>query len=499
MSATSASGLAGGASRILLAAALVATYACRPTGSGAALPSADDQRAVLTALRHPVELAGQPAARMDLRERMATYAVPGVSVAVIRGNRIAWSAAIGRLRADAPDPMTRETLLQAASISKPLVAVATLRLVERGELALEDSANAHLKSWRIPANAMTSRSPVRVEQLLSHTAGATNGAVGIYPPSAPVPTLLQALDGAPPSNRPPVRIDQVPGTTFRYSGGGYSILQQLLIDVGGTTFPTLMRDLVLAPAGMRASCFCQPLPDSLAPRAASGHDSHGTPISGGWWTLPEAAAGGLWATADDLARFMIAVNGAWRGEPDAFLSQRIARRMLARGAGGWGLGFEVDTIGGELRYSHTGSNNGYRSTMIAYPGRGDGIVVLTNGDGGADLRDEIVRSAALAYGWPGDRPVVRTESRGANPSLGQFSGRFQYTARFASSFTVSGDTLVARLNDGSPNRLYSERPDIFFSIAGTTYRFVRDAGGQVTQVVATFGDGSQLTGARVSP
>lgn len=484
--------------RATVALCLTAGAACHHSPPGGATLTGDGgARAVLAGLRLPVAIVGEPVARMTLRDRMAYYAVPAVSITVVRDNRIAWHAAVGVRRAGSTDSITPATLMQAASISKPLVALATLRLVESGALAIEDPANAHLRSWRIPENELTARSPVRIGQLLSHTAGTTNGAVGIYAPGAPLPTLLQALDGIAPSTRPPVRVDVEPGTTYRYSGGGYSILQQLLIDVTATPFPALMDSLVLRPAGMTSSCYCQPLPPSRAPDAAAGHDDKGQPIAGDWWTLPEMAAGGLWATADDLARFTIAVNRSWRGEQGTLLRTATARRMLAPGPGGWGLGFEVDTAGGALHYSHTGSNNGYRAVMLSYPERGDGIVVLTNGDNGGALRDEIVRSAAEEYGWPADRQAMRSVDAGANPALGEFAGRYQYMRGFASTMEVSGDSLVARLNAGAPSRLYSEGRDVFFSIAGTTYRFERDSSGAVTSVIAIFADGSRLSGKRL--
>ena len=459
---------------------------------------ADRQANVLTRLRNPIEIAGQPR-RMDVRERMRDYNVPAVSIALVRNNRIEWTAAIGRRRADLPDSISSATLMQAASISKPLVATAIMRLVERGSLSLTDSANLRLRSWKIPSNAFTAQMPVRIEHLLSHTAGATNGAVGIYAPGSPVPTLLQALDGAPPSNRPAIRIDTRPGTEWRYAGGGYSILQQMLIDVEHAPFPNLMNALVLSPVGMTSSCFCQPLPDSLASRAAAGHDADGKPIAGSWWTLPEMAAGGLWTTASDLARFIIAINQAWSGASNPLLGQSAARKMLTPVMGGWALGFAVDTVARELRYSHTGSNNGYRSVFVAYPNRGDGIVILTNGDGGASLRDEILRSASAEYGWPGYEVDVRAVNATANASLGEFAGRFQYAPRFVSTFTVSGDSIVGTLNNGPPSRLYPQAKDVFFTIGGSTYRFVRGAGGAV-ESVSVFGVGpSELRGRRLPP
>ena len=478
-----------------------ATIGC--TSSSATIQPASDvasERAkVLSTLRWPVQIAGRPPQLMRLADRMREYGVSAVSIAVIHDNRVRWTAAIGTRSATSTDSITTETLFQAASISKPVVATAVMRLVERGSMSLEDRANDLLRSWKIPDNKFTEASPVLLRHLLSHTAGATNGSVGIYQPGSPVPTLAQALDGLPPSNRPAVRIDFVPGSDYRYAGGGYSIIQQILIDRTGRSFPELMRELVLDPLGMSKSCFCQPLPPDFEARAAVGHDASGAPIAGRWWTLPEMAAGGLWTTAPDLARFVIAINTAWSSGVPGFMQRETARRMLTPIRSAWSLGFNVDTVAGVVRVSHTGSNNGYRSLFVAYPSREDGMIILTNGDGGAALRDEILRAAAAVYVWPGYEQSVRTIASSAG-SLRDFAGTYRYAARFASTLELAGDSLVARLNGGAPSTLLPENANTFFTLSGTTYRFTRDSdGGPVTGVVVTFADNSQLKGVRARP
>ncbi len=487
--------------RRLILLQLLSTIGCssRPATTRPANDIASRRTKVLSTLRWPVQIAGRPPQLMRLAERMREYGVFAVSIALIHDNRVRWTAAIGTRSATSTDSITTETLFQAASISKPVVATSVMRLVERGSLSLDDRANDLLGSWKIPDNNFTDASPVLLRHLLSHTAGATNGSVGIYQPGSPVPTLLQALDGLPPSNRPPIRIDLVPGSDYRYAGGGYSIIQQILIDRTNTPFPQLMRELVLDPLGMTMSCFCQPLPAEMEARAAVGHDASGAPIAGRWWTLPEMAAGGLWTTAPDLARFVIAINRAWSNGVPGFLQRETARRMLTPIRSAWSLGFNVDTVGGILRVSHTGSNNGYRSVFIAYPSRRDGIVVLTNGDGGAALRDEILRAAAAVYGWPGYEQSVRTiASSGGVPT--EFAGTYRYAARFASTLELVGDSLVARLNGGAPSTLLPESANTFFTLSGTTYRFTRDnEAGPVTGVVVTFADNSQLKGMRARP
>jgi CubicO group peptidase (beta-lactamase class C family) len=443
-------------------------------------------------LTYPVRIAGAPALNMNLTERMAFYRVPDVTIAVVRGNRLYWTLARGTGVSDT-------TRFQVASISKPVTALAALRLVDEGVLSLDRPVNEVLRSWRIPDNGFTAVRAVTLRHLLSHSGGLTNGAVGIYPPGRATPTLLQALDGLPPSSRPAVRVDFEPGSRWRYSGGGYAVLQQLLIDVTGEDFPALTKRLVLDPLGMHSSGFLQPLPDSLASCAAPGHDRQGQVIEGRWWTLPEMAAGGLWSTAPDMARLIIGLNAAWSGAPGALLHPSTAREMMRRQIDDWGLGVAVDTAGGEIRVSHTGSNNGYRAIIVALPARGDGIAVLTNGDNGGSLRDEIIRAAAARYGWPG---YAQQERRAAalSPALMQeLLGRYDYGRGFVTDIVRDGPRVLARLNDGPLYELFTAATaDELFTLEGVVYRVERDAAGRITALRADLGGGGPpLVGRRV--
>ncbi|QNB01167.1 beta-lactamase family protein [Massilia sp. Se16.2.3] len=216
-------------------------------------------------LRPVVALAGAPVVTKTLAEEMQRLHVPGVSVAVIRDGKIAWAKGFGVAYANGP-AVTPKTLFQAASISKPVTALATLRMVESGELSLDADINTLLKDWKLPA-ADGSNATVTVRQLLSHTAGTSVSGFPGYAAGKPVPTLRQVLDGTAPANTKPVRVDSAPGADFRYSGGGYTVLQQALIDRSGRPFDALLQDSVLKPVGMGDSRFAQPLPAGRPARA----------------------------------------------------------------------------------------------------------------------------------------------------------------------------------------------------------------------------------------
>lgn len=353
---------------------------------------------------------GHTAAAETPRERigqaivaaMEKHDVPGASVAVIDDYRVAFADGFGA--AGGHKAVTPETLFQAASISKPVAAAAALKLVDQGKLDLDAKVNDLLKSWQIPDNEMTKDNPVRLRHLLSHTAGLTVHGFDGYPVFARLPTLVEILDGKPPANSPPVRVSSKPGEAFRYSGGGYCVLQQLLVDTTETPFPHFMHEQVLAPLGMSLSTYEQPLPKSRKGEAARGHLREQKVVLGGWHVHPEMAAAGLWTTPGDLARFAIDLAKSYAGKEGKLLSQEMARQMLTVEKGFYGLGLALRGKGQSLRFSHGGSNEGYRCIMLAYPMTGDGLVIMTNSNTGSEMFKDVIKLVGDEYGWPQESP-----------------------------------------------------------------------------------------------
>ena len=345
-----------------------------------------------------------PWKRMQLSERTAHYNVPGVSIAVINDFQVEWARGYGVLEAGGSELVTPDTLFQAASLAKPVVAVAALHYVGRGTLELDRDVNRNLASWQVPENEFTAEENVTLRRLLSHSAGVTVEGFRGYGLGEEVPNLRQILDGEWPANSPPIRVDIVPGTRHRYSGGGYMIVQQLLEDAVGEPFPDIMQESVLDPLGMASSTFESPLPDRLRAIAASGHRADGSTIPGGWHTYPEMGSGAsMWATPSDLARFAIEVMQSYAGQSDGVLSQKLAVQMLTPQLDNRGLGPMLYDDGGDLFYfMHPGKNDGYTNVLVAYPERGQGVVIMTNGDSGNALWREILNSVSSEYGWVRD-------------------------------------------------------------------------------------------------
>src|ERR1700732_3845601 len=288
----------------------------------------------------PIPLSGtEPRLQLNLEKLMQLYKVPGLSVAVMDNFKVAWAKGYGVTEAGGKDPVTVPTLFQAGSISKPVAATGTLSLVEHGKLSLDENVNQKLKSWQVPDNEFTKDQKVTLRRILSHSAGLTVHGFPGYEVGSPIPTLVQIFNGEPPANTMPIRVDFVPGTKFRYSGGGVTIEQQLVSDVTGVPFPQFMRETVFDRIGMADSTYEQPLSAPRAAAAATASHADGMPVPGNWHIYPEMAAAGLWNTATDLAKFGIEIALSKQGKANHVLSEATAREMLKPQIDQDGLGF----------------------------------------------------------------------------------------------------------------------------------------------------------------
>jgi CubicO group peptidase (beta-lactamase class C family) len=347
----------------------------------------------------------QPPLELTLKEFMQKYNIPGLSVAVIDNYKIAWAKGFGVTVPGGSEPVIPTTLFQAGSISKPVAATGALWLVERGKLTLDEDVNNKLKSWKVPENEFTRTEKVTLRRLMSHTAGLTVHGFPGYAAGELAPTLVQILNGEKPANTAPIRVDVVPGSRMRYSGGGVTIEQQLMIDVTGKPFPQFMKEAVLSKIGMSNSTYEQPLPAALAVRAATGTRPNFKPLEGKWHIYPEMAAAGLWTTPTDLAKFAIEIALSKQGRANHVLSQKMAQEMLTPvprhpedESGPVGLGFFLSDKSSD-QFGHDGSDEGFQASLTMLADSGKGIVIMGNSDTFFYITPHIVDAVAREYGW----------------------------------------------------------------------------------------------------
>lgn len=341
----------------------------------------------------------------NLMDRMKQLKIPGLSIAVIKDGKMEWVKGYGFASQEEKRPVDENTMFQAASISKPVAALATLHWVEKGKFSLDQPVNTYLKGWHVPDNQHTTSEQVTLRRIMSHTAGLTVHGFNGYAKGEEIPSLLQVLNGAKPANSQAVLPDTVPGSLFRYSGGGYLVLQKAMVDQLNKSFPILMQETVFSKIGMMHSSYEQPLANRFRALAATGYLAKGQAVTGNWHTYPEMAAAGLWTTPSDLARYIIEIQKSIQGNSNRLISKAMSKQMLIKNLDQYGLGPMLQNENDSLLFIHGGSNTGFRSLYVAQAYHGNGVVVMTNSDNGFTIIYDLLRSISKVYGWNFYKPT----------------------------------------------------------------------------------------------
>lgn len=334
--------------------------------------------------KQPMAPRGDSAAFMSAAARAIDGGHAGNAVmAVIRDGTVqgVHAASIGAA-------VNADTVFQTASLSKWLTAWGVMALVEQRKLDLDAPVSRYLKRWTLPLSAFDNNE-VTARRLLSHTAGLTDdlGYAG-FAPGTPVPSLeawLKQNADASPAAKGKVEVGIKPGTAWRYSGGGYALLQLLIEDVSGEPFEAYMQRVVFQPLGMMHSTFQWSPAQGTTLATFYGKDAQ--PAT--HFRFPAVAASSLYTSVSDLTRFLQAHLPGKKGEP-------IGRGVLAPttvaqmwqptgwlyGQPIWGLGamLYADNRHGGFVVGHDGNNGPAINTAARLnPATGNGIVILETG------------------------------------------------------------------------------------------------------------------------
>jgi CubicO group peptidase (beta-lactamase class C family) len=368
-------------------------------------------------LRHPIP-ASSPVGLQDerierigrvVRDQMRKKAIPGVSIAVVDEGQLVWAQGFGWRDVGHRLPVDTETQFQAGSISKPVTALGVLQLAASGTIALDTDVNSALRDWQLHSKYTNSRVTIRL--LLCHRGGTSPHGFKGFGELRDPPSLREILRKRYFLNGP-VKVVEPPGEKFRYSGGGYCVVQQAIEDVTGEPFETVMGERLLGPLSMNRSHFRQPPPEQEATNCAGGYGwMKALAYRGRWGVFPQKAAAGLWTTPVDLARLIVAVQEAQSGASDWPISQTMAEEFLKPHFDEWmGLGVFLEGQGPQRRFFHGGQNPGYAAHFFAGVSNGRGCVIMTNTHKSCvgPIHEAIVRE----FGWSQTaQPAACGESR----------------------------------------------------------------------------------------
>lgn len=313
--------------------------------------------------------------------------IPGLSIAIVKNSELIYSKGFGVKNSSTQEKVNDSTLFQAASLSKSFTAALILKNAEKRKIHLDSSINKYLTNWKLESKKKESNYSPTVSQLLSHTGGTNiHGFLG-YKSTQTSPDLLSVLNGEK-FLEPKIVIKNKPNTQFDYSGGGYCVLQQALIDINKKDFNEQMNDEILNPSGMSSSFYSVNLKESQLKQIAIGHKKNGVPLKSGYYNYPQYAAGGLWSTPSDIARFLIQIQKSINSESsENLLSKESIERLLKqpilengiKSSYGLGLGLKIDTTtNGIIALQHGGANVGYSSFMEASKDDEYAFIIMCN-------------------------------------------------------------------------------------------------------------------------
>ncbi|KDA02812.1 beta-lactamase class C [Hyphomonas oceanitis SCH89] len=320
--------------------------------------------------------------------RYAAESEGNMAIVLLEGGQASgsWFASQGR-------PVNAESLFQVASVSKWLTAWGVMTLVEDGRVDLDAPVSRYLTRWTLPPGAFDN-DQVTVRRLLSHSAGLTDGLGFLgFGPDVDLPSIVDELTDpvdAYPGRSGVVRVGARADGTWRYSGGGYLVLQLVIEEVSGEAFNDYMRRAVFSPLGMSASTFVDPDPEHLAEiYAADGSEAvH--------YRFTATGAASLYTSVADMTRFLeaqVATPGAAPGcgvlSPET-LAAMAAPEAFVYSLPVWGLGESLYAPNGAGGFviGHDGSNfPAINTTARLDPATGNGLIVLSSGH--ATLASEI--------------------------------------------------------------------------------------------------------------
>ena len=348
--------------------------------------------------------ASAPINELDMKPKVAEALdrrpSAGLAVVLVRNGSLEWFLGHGVADVESKEPITEDTVFRIGSITKTFTAIAVMQLCERGLVDLDAPANDYLRTFRLIPAKPSFRPTVR--HLLTHTAG-----IGYW---RRLSDLLQpgvgsgdraGRSGAPPLGeyyRRGLPVEVEPGTKWAYSNHGFAALGQIVEDVTGQPFEDYARERIFEPLGMDHTDLVRS--ERVRSRLATGYvlRSRGlNPVADR--EVPTPGGGGMYSTAQDVARYIAALQRLYAGRQDLVLKPETLASMfrphfqLDPRLPGMGIAFELGEESGHKTIGKAGIVSGFHSAIVLAPEVRIGVVVLSN-TGGLDGRNATALLAA---------------------------------------------------------------------------------------------------------
>ncbi len=434
----------------------------------------------------------------SISNQMQAYKLKGLSIAVIDNFEVVWAKAYGISESENNTAATTKTVFQAGSMSKTVNALALLKWAEDKGVDLDADVNSMLKSWQVPNKNNRADRVVTLRMLLSHTAGLSVHGFGGYRKPDNLPSVLQILKGEKPANSRPVIPTILPNIEILYSGGGTTLSQLILMENTGVSYEQYVRQNILTPLGLANAFYSVELDQYGQQEVAHAHVKNGKPIKNLYNFYPESAAAGLWTNPTDLATILIDLQESLRGHKAQVLSQSAAQEMITPplSDGLTALGIFAYKKGDETYLYHSGSTRGFLGEYIISSTTGQGLVVMINGED-SRIIEEIKKSVAQAYQWPGFEPKEKADISFSDNDIQAYSGTYQFKKRQVTVRYEKEAFSISEKGKWSGELIPLSRTS--FVVEGinpeTTIEFETNEDGVVTEIKAT--QGATITWSKV--
>lgn len=424
--------------------------------------------------------------KKSISQMMEDENIPGVSIALFDNGKITWQT-YGYANLIDSIKVTQNTVFNGASLSKPVTAMAALNLVEQGVLTLNEDINKYLEGWKVPENKFTEHEKVTLKRLISHTAGFERYVQSSFFPDEELPTIEQMLAGEKPSVDPAVSVVSVPGQKEVYSNPGYSVLEKLLEDVTDKAFHDILAELIFEPVHMTHSSFEQPVPNHLSQQMATSYSNELEPYP--YKLFPFKAAGGIWTTPTDLAKFLVTVLEDHHLGTNVILSKKMTDSLFTKNPTRLGFAKIYNDESPDILFEHWGSNSGFTCYMVSSLQHKQGVVVMTNSDNGTSFLSYVARAVAIEYNWDLLQPKVFDPIALDRMEINKFTGKFKGGNEVLEFEMIKGNLHFLSATDTTSKLIAVAENKFIAQTDNTLYEFLKNKAGEVKYVRMTKADG----------